>query len=189
MSDYDRGLAVAKQAFDLWQQGSLEEAAALYEEALPLLDSARCWTPQVHSEYAAVLAALGRSEQARVQWLRCVDIELRRDPSGTSASAVVARYFLGEQCLRCGDAASALEAVAPALGTAGKLEALVRLVQANALAMLERRDEAMQTAEMALSASGSDEQRERIRARLDEALGRDWRVSRAATPPTDSRGR
>jgi hypothetical protein len=130
MTDHDRGGALAKRGFDLWQrQGLLAEAAECYREALPLLDLDHYWTPTVYGEYASVLASLGRSEEARAQPEKHLEIELRQDPSGRSPSVVIARYFLAQHALLCGDPEGALEAVRPSAGTAGKLAAAVQALR------------------------------------------------------------
>jgi tetratricopeptide (TPR) repeat protein len=175
VSDHDRGWALANHGFDLWQQhGRLEEAAEAYREAVPLLDPTHYWTPLVHGQYASVLAALGRSEEARAQAQRHLDVELRQDPSGRSASVMVARYFVAEHAIHCGDPDAALNALQPCLGLAGKLEGALRVVQADALTHLGRHDEAVGAARLALAATTSDHQRQSIDERLHEILGPNW---------------
>jgi tetratricopeptide (TPR) repeat protein len=175
MTDHDRGGSLAKRAFDLWQrQGLLEEAAECYREALPLLDLDHYWTPTVYGEYASVLASLGRSDEARLQSQKHLEVELRLDPSGLSPSVVIARYFLAQHAILCGDPAGALEALKPSADTSGKLAPAVNAVRAEALSALGRREEAIGAAHLALSSSRTKEQRGRIRERLRETLGSNW---------------
>jgi tetratricopeptide (TPR) repeat protein len=175
MTDHERGGTLAKRGFDLWQrQGRLEEAAECYRDALPLLDLDHYWTATVYGEYASVLAALGRSEDARAQSQRHLEIELRQDPSGQSSCVVIARYFLAQHALLCGDPESALQAVTPCADATGTLAPAVHTVRAEALVALGRREEAVDAANLAISLSRTDGQRENIRQRLRELIGSNW---------------
>lgn len=173
MADHDRGAALAKRAFELWQQhGQLEDAAEAYQAALPLLDPDHHWAPLLHGQYASVLAALGRSEEARAQAQKHLETDLAQDPGGHSPS--VARYFLAEHSIRCGDPEAALRTLAPCLGVAGKLEGALRVVQADALVHLGQRQQALEAAQLALAATTSETQRQNVSERLEDILGSNW---------------
>jgi tetratricopeptide (TPR) repeat protein len=174
--DQRRGLSLAREAFELWQQRKdLAGAAELYQQALPLLDLDHYSTPDAYGQYASVLAGLGRHKEARANAQQHLAIELRQYGEDNASSTVaIARHFLAEHCLRCGDAVAALEAVLPSLGIAGKLEGILRVVQAEALLQLGRRDEAIAAGRAGLAGSTSDVQRERIATRLQEVLGGNW---------------
>jgi tetratricopeptide (TPR) repeat protein len=172
--DQRRALTLAREAFDLWQQGHLPAAAESYRECLPLLDLDDYSTPDIYGEYSAILAAQGQHEEARAHAQRHLEIDFRQNPDNASPAVAVARHFLAERCLQCEDPISALDAVAPSLGTAGRLEGILRVVQAAALVRLGKRDEAVAAAHAGVAASTSEKQRHNITERLREVLGDHW---------------
>jgi len=174
MVDQQRALTLAKEAFDLWEAGSLAEAAERYGQALPLLDLDHYSTPDIYGEYSAVLAAQGNYGEARIQAQHHLEIDLRQDPDNGSPAVAVARYFLAERCLQCKDPEAALETVAPSIGMAGRLEGILRVVQAAAFVRLGRRDDAVAAAQAGIAASKSEKQRHNITERLREVLGDHW---------------
>lgn len=171
MTDDRRGIELAEEGYRLWQGGAVQEAAERYAQAVGLLDPDHYRTPLVHGEYASVLIALGRYDEARQQYEAAVAIELRQDPSGKSSGVTVARYLLGELLLQSGDAQGALDVVAPSIACGGDLRHLLRIIQVEALHILGRRVEAREAAQAALAGSTSDEHRSRIRERLQHVDG------------------
>jgi tetratricopeptide (TPR) repeat protein len=169
-ANHNRGLALAKRAFGLWESGNLQEAEALYSQALPLLAPTHHHTYLVRGEYASVLIALGRHPEAIRQYQDQLSAELQRDPSGQSNAVSVARYFLGETFLQTGAAEAALEAIAPSLACKGPAFHLLHIIRADALHSLGRQEEAAEAARAALAGSDSEDQRSRIQERLQHVL-------------------
>jgi tetratricopeptide (TPR) repeat protein len=159
-----------RHAFDLWQAGKLVEAETAYSEGLANLDPTHWSTPSVYQEYALVLTALGRNAEAKVALEQALQLELDRDPSGTTPSAHVARYFLGEHLLRGGEPLKALQVITPSLAIAGGLECALRVVEAESYDELGRIPEAEESARLALARSAAGPQRDRIRERLGRML-------------------
>lgn len=159
-----RARELAAQAWKLREAGDLEDAAALYVAALAEADPRHFRTPDIHGEYASLLTRLNRSEEAGRQYERALQLELKNDRDEAGPAVVAARYFLGEHYLRLGDADSARRVVAPSLAAADKPMAWI--VEAEALYLAGSPDEARLAGDRALALAMSDEQRERIRERL-----------------------
>ena len=107
-----------------------------------------------------------RAQDAARQYERALQLELQSDSDESAPPVVAARYFLGEHYLLMGDPDSARRAVAPSLTASDK--PLAWLVEAQALAHSGAIEEARVAADRALALALSDEQRERMRARLAE---------------------
>jgi Tfp pilus assembly protein PilF len=162
-------LRAAAEGLELWQQDRLPEAESRYREALVQADPGHHQTPDIHSQYAAVLTGLHRAADAERQYERALALELKNQAGDEGHPAVVlARYLLGEHYLRAGEADSARRVVGPSLEGASK--PLAWLVEAEALWLSGSVADARAAAERALSLAASAEQRERMRARLVELL-------------------
>jgi tetratricopeptide (TPR) repeat protein len=175
--DQAKACEAAAQAFELNEQGRLEESEERYRAALADADPRHHSTPAIHGEYASLLTKLHRNEEAGRQYERWLQLELQQYRDEASAPVLVARYFLGEHYLRMGDADSARRVVAPSLDASPKPFAW--LVEAEALWLSGGMEDARAAAERALSLALDDAQRERMRERLSEL----WRD---ASPPTRS---
>jgi tetratricopeptide (TPR) repeat protein len=68
MVNQEKASQFARAGFDLWQAGRLEEAVPLYREALEYVDPNHWGLEGYHGEFAAVLAILGRDDEAREQY-------------------------------------------------------------------------------------------------------------------------
>ena len=163
-----KALSVAAEAFDLRQQGQLDEADALYQQALAEADPRHHRTADIHGEYASLLTAMHRSTEAGAHYERALQLELQNDPDEASAPVLMARYLLGEHYLRMGEADSARRVIAPSLAAGDK--PLAWLVEAEALWLAGGVEDARTAGERALSLCSNDTQRERIRARLADLL-------------------
>lgn len=162
--DQSKALSTARQAFELWQEGRLDEAERRYRDALVDADPRHYMTPTLHQEYASVLTALHRAMEAGAHFERALQLELKNDPDEASAPVVLARYLLGEHYLRVGEADSARRVVAPSLAAADK--PLAWLVEAEALWLAGSVEDARAAGERAIALCTADGQRERIRERL-----------------------
>jgi predicted RNA polymerase sigma factor len=171
MTNPQQAFQLAEEGYKLWQNGDLAGAARRYGEAMPHLDPDHHITPLFHGEYASVLIHLGRHAEARQQYETQIAIELKQDPSGKSNAITVTRYFLAELLLHTGDAEGALDAVKPSLACGGELPHILHIVRAEALHRLGRTAEAQQAADAALAGATSDEQRSRMRHRLERLQG------------------
>jgi tetratricopeptide (TPR) repeat protein len=164
--DQSRALALAAEASERWQAGSLDEADEGYREALAIADPHHYRTPDIYGQYAAFLTSMHRMAEAGPHYEKALQLELRNDPNEASPAVVTARYFLGEYYLAMGEADSARRVVAPSLLAAEK--PLAWLVEAEALALSGARGDARAAAERAVALAANAEQRERIRSRLSE---------------------
>jgi tetratricopeptide (TPR) repeat protein len=166
--DQSRALRLAAEALDLCEAGRLQEAEALYREALSAADPRDYRTPDIHGRYAGLLGRMQRPSDAGRHLEIALQLELRNDPDESSPGVLAARYVLGEHYLAMGEPDSARRVVAPSLVAAQK--ALAWLVEAEALYQAGAVPEARTAAERAVALAGSDEQRERMRSRLAELL-------------------
>jgi tetratricopeptide (TPR) repeat protein len=167
-SDQSQALRLAGEALQLSHTGRLPEADARYREALALADPRHYRTPDIHGQYAGLLARMRQSSEATRHFEMALQLELQNDADEASPPVVAARYFLGEHYLALGEPDSARRVVAPSLAAAQK--PLAWIVEAEALYHSGAFSEARSAAERAVSLAGTDEQRERIRVRLSEVL-------------------
>jgi tetratricopeptide (TPR) repeat protein len=173
MTDGRDAIELAKRAFELADAGRLDEATALYLEAVAGLDPTHYWSPQVHGQFASVLTQLGRIEEAGEQYARALQLERDQALGQETPAVAVARYFLAEHYLTREDPNRALATIQPALHHPSRLDALIRTVEAEALSKLGRTEDARAAAVAALRASGSDEQSRKVRDRLAALLNVD----------------
>ena len=158
-----------RPAFELWQAGRLEEAAASYRAALALMAADDDWRGEIHGELAAVLQGLGDHAGAIDHLQAAVDTARRVAGSEAPLAVVITRYFLADYLRRQGRAEEALAAIAPSLDVGAEKAWLLYVVEAEALLALGRREYAAVAAERALELAPSDEQRTEITARLAAA--------------------
>lgn len=170
MRDKEKASKLAREGFDLWQSGKLEEAIHSYRQALTCADPDHYGTPDYRGEFAGVLAALGRDQESREQYERSLSETIRQAGSENTNRVMVARYFLGLHLLKMHQPEAALAAVEPSLSLGHQRDSHLRIVQAHALWQLSRGDEARRAARIALEAASSDEERQRIREEVKEVL-------------------
>jgi tetratricopeptide (TPR) repeat protein len=157
-----------ERALALWEAGELEAAAIAYDDALQSCPSPHWARGQYHTGRASVLAALGRHDEAREQ----LELALANaiETHGEGAQPVgVARFFLGNHCVEQRAFAAALMTVMPAIAAEVGPLALLRTVQARALAGMGRGKEARVAARAAVEAA-EPARRERIETQLAELL-------------------
>jgi tetratricopeptide (TPR) repeat protein len=121
-------------------------------------------------EYGAVLSQLGQNAEALAQYERALSCELDQGNADDSSSVALARYFAGEAALKNGDPNRALATITPSVGKTSKFEALLRIVEADALRILGRRTDALRVAAVALATAESEKRRIEIRIRLGDLL-------------------
>src|SRR6478609_5526824 len=100
MSDQRRAAELAKAGFDLWQAGRLEEAVPLYRQALDYADPNFYDLDGYHTEFAAVLATLGRDVDAREQYALALAAAQSSGGDGQAIGELIVRYFLAEHLLK-----------------------------------------------------------------------------------------
>jgi len=171
MIDQPRASRLAKEGFDCWQSGQLEQAVTLYVEALSFADPKHYALSDYHGEFAGVLSALGRFSEAGEQYKAALSVQLAQDEDDFSSGVVVARYFLAQHYLQQNQPEVALETVAPSLKEGVSLEWILRLINAYALKDLGRANEALLEARRTLALAPSDEKREELTRSLTEKLG------------------
>jgi tetratricopeptide (TPR) repeat protein len=158
-----------RPAFELWQSGRLEEAAASYRAALAAMAADDDWRGEAHSELAAVLQDLGDHAGALYHLEAAVDGARRVAGSDAPLAVVITRYFLADHLRRQGRAEEALAAIAPSLDVGAEKAWLLYMVEAEALLALGRREYAALAAERALALAPSDEKRAELAARFAAA--------------------
>jgi tetratricopeptide (TPR) repeat protein len=158
-----------RAAFELWQAGRLEEAAASYRAALAAMPADDAWRGEIHGELAAVLQGLGDHAGALEQLGAAVDHARRVAASDAPLAVVITRYFLADHLRQQGRAAEALAAITPALDAGTEQPWTVYAVEAEALLALGRRQYAAVAAERALALAPSDETRTELAARFASA--------------------
>jgi tetratricopeptide (TPR) repeat protein len=169
-SDQKRASVLAREGFDLWQSGKLEDALLKYVAALDAADPNHYALSDYHGEFAGVLATLGRDSEALEQFQISLTHELRRDPDGSGPGVAMARYFLGEQFLKMKQPERALHVIAQGLARAGNSEWVLRVVEARALWDLDRRVESKRSAELALLHAPSEKKANDLRVDLAQSL-------------------
>jgi len=158
-----------RPAFELWQSGRLEEAAASYRAALAAMAADDDWRGEAHSELAAVLQDLGDHAGALYHLEAAVDGARRVAGSDAPLAVVITRYFLADHLRRQGRAEEALAAITPSLDVGAEKAWLLYMVEAEALLALGRREYAALAAERALALAPSDEKRAELAARFAAA--------------------
>lgn len=168
--DRQRSSKLAKQGFEHWEAGRLDGAAECYSLAVTAADPDHYATPTFHGEFANVLSALGRDQEALAQFQRALFLEEAQGGPNCSAAAV-ARYFLCEHYLKVGSPLEVLTLARASEKTPRTQAALLALVEALACADLGDESGAKIAARNALS-SASKGQLNAIRERLAPILGR-----------------
>jgi tetratricopeptide (TPR) repeat protein len=163
-----QALRLAAEGLELWESGRLADAEARYRSALAEADSRHDRTPDIHVQYAGVLAAVHRQSEAGQHLETALKLELQNDGNEASPAVLTVRYLLGEHYLAIGEGESARRVVAPSLVAERPLG---WLVEAEALYLAGAIAEARVAARRAVSIAVNPEQRERIRSRLSELLG------------------
>ena len=160
---------ITKTAFELWQAGRLEEAAACYRAALAAMPADDHCRGEAHSELADVLQRLGDHAGALDHLQAAVDTARRVAGSEAPLAVVITRYFLADHLRRQGRAEGALAAIAPTLDVGAGKAWLLYVAEADALLALGRHHYAAVAAERALALAPSDEQRTELTARFAAA--------------------
>lgn len=160
MTDLQQANALGKEALGLWGEGRLEAAADRYLRAIALVDA-----PYFRSALAGVLKDLGRHAEATEHYEKALQAELAQGDGESDASVRVARHFLAEHLTQQGEAARALEVLAPSVAALPD-DWLVRSTQALALFALGRVAEARSAAAVALAHAGSEAKRQQLAEHL-----------------------
>ena len=171
MVNQEKASQLARAGFDLWQAGRLEEAVPLYREALEYVDPGHWGLEGYHGEFAAILAALDRDDEARAQYELSLAAARRNDGDEQSPGILIARYFLAEHLLKMNLPSEALAVIEPVSFVGSKQDCALLTVQAKALWGLNRCEESRQAAAAAIAAASSEEIRERVRGILASIIG------------------
>jgi tetratricopeptide (TPR) repeat protein len=169
-ADQERAAALAREGLQLWRTGQLEDALLKYVAALDAADPDHAALPDYHSEFAGVLATLGRDAEALEQYQISLAQALRQSPHGTGPAVAVARYSLGEQLLKMKQPERALHVIAQGVARAGNEQWLLRVVESRAFWDLGRRIESKRSAELAVLHAPSEKKATDLRADLAEIL-------------------
>jgi len=99
----DQSLAtkIAKEGFQLYEQGKLEEAQLKYWDAIKISDPSHWHSQDIYGEYGSLLQALGKNDEAIVTLKQAYNASRRCDED-TSISVTVSRYFLSDLLMREG---------------------------------------------------------------------------------------
>jgi tetratricopeptide (TPR) repeat protein len=167
--DADRYHALLNEGFRLADQRDFEAAAERYQAAFGMLAPAEHAMSDHHGQYAFVLHSLGRDDEARSQYERALEAAQREEPQPGPVAAL-ARRFLGEHLLLTGSPDLALHVVSPSLACGRPLEAMLRTVEAEALAALGRSSDAAAAARKAVGVA-TENQRTWVLERVRTLIG------------------
>jgi tetratricopeptide (TPR) repeat protein len=176
MIDQPLASRLAREGFELWEAGKLEESCAHYVKALEVVDPDHWACPVYHGELGGVLAAMGRTAEATAEFANAIAAELAHGEPETSSGVITARYFLADHLVRAGTPARALEVLAPALRSAPD-DWLICLVHAEALWALGQVAESRVAARRSIAKAPTFEKKAELSEHLSEILG----ASRGAT--------
>jgi tetratricopeptide (TPR) repeat protein len=169
MIEQSKASRLAREAFDLWQAGEPEGAVAKYRDAFESVDPDHFALADYHGEFAAVLASLGRDQEALEQYRQAVAVSARQDPQGPGVA--VERYFLSELLLKMNNPDQVLEAIEPV--RQGKLQWLAHVVESDALWRMGRLEESKAAALLALDVADSEQKRaNNVYSRVPQVNGR-----------------
>jgi tetratricopeptide (TPR) repeat protein len=158
----------SRDAFELWQAGRLDEAAARYRAVLADIPADHYALGEIHAELAAVLQTLGDHAGA-LEHLQAALAAALRDGDETDTGVVVARYFLADHLRRQGRAEDALLTIAPSLAASAPKAGVLHVVEAECLHALGRVQEASAAVARALASARTDQGRAALKARFAEA--------------------
>jgi len=99
--DQQLATKIAKEGFELFEQGKLEEAEVKYWDAIKLSDPSHWHSQDMYGEYGTLLQALGKKTEAIVALKQAYGAARRCDKE-TSISVTVARYFLADLLMKEG---------------------------------------------------------------------------------------
>jgi tetratricopeptide (TPR) repeat protein len=170
MLDQPKASKFAKEAFDQWQAGFLEQSKLLYEAAISLADPQHWALSAYHGEFSCVLNALGLHEEASSELEKSLAVELAQGNLEGSLPVTIARYFLANQLLQRGFPERALTTLAPSTQHAPN-DWLTLLGEAHILFALKRPGEAKVVASRAISNAPTPEKAESLKLNLEHILG------------------
>lgn len=170
MIDQPLAARMAREGFELWEAGRLEESCAYYLKALEAVDPDHWACPVYHGEFGGVLATMGRTEEATAQFAAAIAAELAHGEADSSSGVLTARYFLADHLVRSGTPGRALEVLAPALRSAPD-DWLICMVHAEALWALGQVVESRAAAKRAITSAPTFEKKAELSEHLGEILG------------------
>ncbi|MCL2022137.1 MAG: tetratricopeptide repeat protein [Betaproteobacteria bacterium] len=83
---------LAREGFELWEAGKLEESCVCYVKALDVADPNHWALSAYHGEFACVLAALGKTEEATSHLEKAIATELAQGQTDTSPIDSATKY-------------------------------------------------------------------------------------------------
>lgn len=174
---WDRdGYKGAMKARELWSQGvdlrsngQIDEACALFRQAIAVADPDDLLLPEYHQTLGQVLDQLGDYDAGERELRNGLEIELQRE-SDDAPSVAIARYLLAEHLLGLARHAEAIEVTAPSVLAAAKMRSLLHFVRARAFHALSDFVVAKSEARQALDLAGSAEQRRRLTDQLENVM-------------------
>jgi len=171
MDAYKQINTLARQAFEYWGAGRLDEAAAAYFAAIAVVrDSGLPPSADLHAQLAGVLDVQGRLDAAVAESELALAAEQAQDGSDDAAPSVkIARHFLADRLTRHGQPQQALEVLAPSLAALPE-DWLLNLTQAEALFTAGRIADARAAAGRSLANASSEDKRTQLAERLAAVL-------------------
>lgn len=163
--DYKLANSLASEALKLWGSGQLAEAADRYQRAIEIFPTYPDW----HGCYASVLQQMGRGEEATQEYETVLTLELKRGALESDPSVKIARCSLGDHLRKSGQAAKALEVLAPA-AAAFPSDWLIATARAQTLFSMGKIAEARALAKQAIDNAGSEPKRAELAEHLSEVL-------------------
>lgn len=170
MIDQPLASRFAREGFELWEAGKLDESCACYVKALELADPNHWALPEYHGEFAGVLGTLGKVDEATSQYEKAIAIQLAHGETQSSSGVLLYHYFLADHLTRNGAADKALSTLVPALCAAPE-HWLISLAHAEALFALGQTIESRVAAERAIANAPTAEKSAELAQHLSAILG------------------
>jgi tetratricopeptide (TPR) repeat protein len=166
MIDQPKASKLAREGYDLWQSGQLNEAVLKYREAFDYADPDHFGLSHYHGELAAILTLLNQPTEALEEYKISLELELLLANAEEVLAVTVSRYFLGQHLLNMGNPLGALSILEPSFSQPGNMEWHMRELQAECYWCLSRNEGAEESAKLALALVPVGEKRELLEERL-----------------------
>jgi len=111
-----KALVLAKEGFELYKQEKYFEAEEIYSQAMKHINPDHLSTTDIHAQYALVLHALNKKEEALEQYKLALNSALKSDEPN-SVTVTYARFCLADYYRILGNLKEGLKIIKPSLET------------------------------------------------------------------------
>lgn len=170
--DWKRMSGTAAEALEFVQKGDFEKAEAIYREVITQAEECDHYQlSDFYHQLASVLARTSRMKEALNYHEQALSTSLRQTKNDNESSSVgISRYFLGEHLLKMNQHEKALSVVEPSIGKSDIGNCLLRVIEASALWRLNRKDDARDSAKLAIECAPNDEKKEMLERRFQDEV-------------------